>query len=507
MIIRCDIIRASVPRCRILPRKCLAGYLTIFCRRFLIGEIEFSLGFADCVSSRGSETRSALRRLTLIKTIFKLAHSKIKGKIVCYEIQFLSCSSQLTDIERKKVMRKHRLMHNSDKMAPAQKKQKLEMCQMKLKSMATEKKQKLLKNKRAKYQYLDQSMKEDLLTKKMNYRQTMGEKQKEKYLENRRAKYQDLDQSMKDDLLTKNRNYKQIIGEEQKEKLLENRRAKYQDLDQSRKEDLLTKNMNYRQTMGKKQKEKDLENRRAKYQDLDQPRKDDLLTKNMNYKQTMGEEQKEKLLGNRRAKYNAMDILMKKELVSVNANRSMEERMALDPKQKYVQSREKEQQLQNKSEPHNIDMYIEQFKKQIKAGPFYICCVCNRTLYKKSVIILKKTKYSVQNCFMVQCSFDGNEYICKTCHTKLLKSQLPCQAAVNDLFVDETPAELAALEKLEQILIAQRIVFEKIVIMPKGQQRKIKVAICNVPVECNQTCTVLPRPPDRSGIILLNNLN
>ena len=104
---------------------------------------------------------------------------------------------------------------------------------------------------------------------------------------------------------------------------------------------------------------------------------------------------------------------------------------------------------------------------------------------------------------MVQCSFDGNEYICKTCHTKLLKSQLPCQAAVNNLFVDETPAELAALEKLEQILIAQRIVFEKIVIMPKGQQRKIKGAICNVPVECNQTCTVLPRPPDRSGIILL----
>jgi hypothetical protein len=39
--------------------------------------------------------------------------------------------------------------------------------------------------------------------------------------------------------------------------------------------------------------------------------------------------------------------------------------------------------------------------------------------------------------------------------------------------------------------------------MPKGQQRKIKGAICNVPVECNQTCNVLPRPPDRSGIILL----
>ena len=104
---------------------------------------------------------------------------------------------------------------------------------------------------------------------------------------------------------------------------------------------------------------------------------------------------------------------------------------------------------------------------------------------------------------MLHCSFDGKEYVCKTCHGKLLKGQQPCQAVVNNLFVDETPTELAALEKLEQILIAQRIVFEKIVVMPKGQQRKIKGAICNVPVECSQTCNVLPRPPDRSGIILL----
>ena len=147
-------------------------------------------------------------------------------------------------------------------------------------------------------------------------------------------------------------------------------------------------------------------------------------------------------------------------------------------------------------EQPQIDMYIEKFKKQIKAGPFYICCVCNRTLYRNSVIILKKSKYIRQDCFMIQFSFDGKGYICKTCDAKLVKGQKPCQAVVNNLFVDETPAELAALEKLEQILVAQRIVFEKIVIMPKGQQRKIKGAICNVPVECDQTYNILPRPPD-----------
>ena len=55
------------------------------------------------------------------------------------------------------------------------------------------------------------------------------------------------------------------------------------------------------------------------------------------------------------------------------------------------------------------------------------------------------------------------------------------------MYVDNTPVELASLEKLDHILMAQRIVFIKIIVMPKGQQRKVKGAICNVPVECDQT--------------------
>ena len=74
---------------------------------------------------------------------------------------------------------------------------------------------------------------------------------------------------------------------------------------------------------------------------------------------------------------------------------------------------------------------------------------------------------------------------------------------MNNMYGDEITTELTSLEKLEQIQIAQRIVFEKIVVMHKRQQRKIKGAICNVPVECDQTCNQLPHPPDRSYIIIL----
>ena len=36
--------------------------------------------------------------------------------------------------------------------------------------------------------------------------------------------------------------------------------------------------------------------------------------------------------------------------------------------------------------------------------------------------------------------------------------------------------------------------------MPKGQQRKIKGAICSVPAECDKTCQTLPRGGNRTII-------
>ena len=87
--------------------------------------------------------------------------------------------------------------------------------------------------------------------------------------------------------------------------------------------------------------------------------------------------------------------------------------------------------------------------------------MCNRCLYKKSVIKLNTDKYPSENVFTIKSSFDGKQYICKTCHSKCVQDKTPCQAIVNNLFVDDVPYDLDCLRKLEQILIAQRIVFEK----------------------------------------------
>ena len=129
----------------------------------------------------------------------------------------------------------------------------------------------------------------------------------------------------------------------------------------------------------------------------------------------------------------------------------------------------------NKFLIHDIDYYISRFHNKINEGPYYVCSVCNRLLYRKSVVLLQKNKYINvdETLFTDVKSFDDKEYICKTCHSKVLKGKIPCQAIYNNMYVDKIPAELASLEKLEQILIAERIVFEKIIVMPKGQQRKV----------------------------------
>ena len=187
---------------------------------------------------------------TLVDAIFNLATTKIKDEIVNYEIQFLSCSSELTNCERKRIMKNHRQQYRNDLIEPALKKRKLETRQMQYKTM-------------------DPLVKQQVNSKHVNDYKVMAQEKKQKFLKNLKTKYEMLDQSKKKKLLTKNINYKKTMSTEQKQKEQENQRIKYEAMNQSKKEELLTKNMNYKKTMSKVQKHKLLENKRAKYQAMD----------------------------------------------------------------------------------------------------------------------------------------------------------------------------------------------------------------------------------------------
>ena len=84
----------------------------------------------------------------------------------------------------------------------------------------------------------------------------------------------------------------------------------------------------------------------------------------------------------------------------------------------------------------DLDYCISRFKTKIKDGPFFVCSVCHRLLYKKSVFVLQRDIYDnsgMANLFTDIKSFDKKQYICKTCHSKVSKGKTPCQAVCNDM--------------------------------------------------------------------------
>ena len=390
-----------------------------------------------------------------------------------YEIAFFRCLCELSNNERKQIIRKHK---SAAENASIQKRRR-----EKYSSMNPEKKQKILSNYAEKYKSMDSERKEELLSNNA-----------EKY----KKMYRSMEPERKEQLLSNNAEKYRSMDPEKREQRLSNNAEKYKSMDPEKKEQLLSKSAEKYRSMDPQEKEQLLSKRAEVYRSMDSQNKEQLLCKlKQNYK-SMDHREKAELLNQMRQKYHDMEPEAKIRKIDSAKNKYHDMDANLKEKQK-------EERKVKANQTHSLAHYITIFKQKIMEGPYYICSVCNRVLYRKSVLMLVKSKYKIQHVFADTKSFDGKEYICKTCHSKVLKGSIPCQAVCNNLYLDEIPQELSSLQKLEQILVAKRIVFEKIVVMPKGQQRKIKGAICNVPVDCEHTCRVLPHPPSSSGIIML----
>ena len=66
------------------------------------------------------------------------------------------------------------------------------------------------------------------------------------------------------------------------------------------------------------------------------------------------------------------------------------------------------------------------------------------------------------------------------------------------------PKEFESISRLERALVSRRILFKKVAMMPKGKLPKIKVSLCNIPVnEVYGNCKSLPRPAESNGILIV----
>ena len=143
----------------------------------------------------------------------------------------------------------------------------------------------------------------------------------------------------------------------------------------------------------------------------------------------------------------------------------------------------------------SVSAKITRFKKLIIDGSFYICIVCNRCLYKRSVIQFHEDRFEhlISDMYTSVVSFDEEKYICKTCSRKIRTKHVPYQVAINKLQITNLPNQFCDIRILEKILVTKRFLFKKVAIMPKGQSPKIKGSACNVRVEIMDVSTLLPR--------------
>ena len=274
--------------------------------------------------------------------------------------------------------------------------------------------------------------------------------------------------------------------------MLKNLHKKYENKKGTPEHDQMLKNLSekYKNTKGTLKHNQMLEKLHKKYiSKKDTPEhKDMLATVRENYALKKGGPEHENFLKEQRVKY-------------FNKKGTAEHEIKLLQKRK-------NHATSKVSDISDMEKRIKKFKESIMEGPYYICVVCNCCLYKRSVISFKIDKFEPPNSkfyFSRVLSFNGNQYICLTCSRKLKakKNQTPCQAVCNKLEVYNFPQNLSDINRLEKVLIAKRLLFKKVVIMPKGNSPKIKGAICNVPVDTDDVCNVLPRPACSNGLLLL----
>ena len=161
-----------------------------------------------------------------------------------------------------------------------------------------------------------------------------------------------------------------------------------------------------------------------------------------------------------------------------------------------------------RSKSVSVECAISTFHAEVKLGPDFVCTCCHRMMYRKSVIACNRANYTkgadvIQMVFSADLSyisFDGKQWVCRTCDRALKRGAMPLQAKANGL---QLCPVLSGLNALELRLICLRVPFMKMVALPTGKQRSIHGPAVNVPSKVDTICDVLPRLPSQTEMVPL----
>lgn len=175
----------------------------------------------------------------------------------------------------------------------------------------------------------------------------------------------------------------------------------------------------------------------------------------------------------------------------------------------------KRKRVAQRHELENQEEVVRVFKDKAKQGIDYSCCCCNRILFQNQVLRCEKNTYAkheqaesianmcIQDKYYHQCtsscSTNCNKaqlWICYTCHRKILNGNIPAEAAVNKLSLEDIPNEMKELNSLEKHLIAIHIPFMKIMALPHGGQQNIHGPVVCVPSDLKKVTRLPMKPAD-----------
>ena len=85
----------------------------------------------------------------------------------------------------------------------------------------------------------------------------------------------------------------------------------------------------------------------------------------------------------------------------------------------YVQNKSsvaKDEKLKTK------EIKVKLFKKEKGKGPYFICRICHRCFYSRSVRLLSKANYKdFKIDFVTKATYHGKVYVSMTCHKSIMK--------------------------------------------------------------------------------------
>ena len=154
----------------------------------------------------------------------------------------------------------------------------------------------------------------------------------------------------------------------------------------------------------------------------------------------------------------------------------------------------------------NVQIYTAGIAKEISEKIPIESCIADENLATMVATTNRNTTLPVpykNNILKI-----GSIFICNNCYKYLNLGKLPPSSVKNSLELYETDAELKKqdlwLTELEGSLIAQNLLFEKIMPLPTSRWTGLNGKVINVPISVdamNRTLEQLPRTPAQAGLI------